>query len=326
MKFTDRPKWKRVILALLCIVGLLALAGGSYAAYSSQAYQRGVARNRDSESARFASNYLQNCAGNATESNYVGQTVLFTEDQKKNTQQKQKVDIYIYNYINDNAGLVSQRDITYDLDITFKDGSGSGYSIAPEGEKEVSVTDNTCKFNGRTLLGRKARYHKYTVSFPGADIDTLKIVAVATTKNLSSNQKIAAVIAPCTSSMTQEFVYKGDYIDKSANPSQYDGFNYEISISSGTATGTLTWEKDKVEIDKFFLKKIGKTEEEIKTILQKRTLRLTMSQSEGTGDYVIPFYIKNKSTFPTSKTTWDDMEKTITFKAVQSTTTQISVS
>ena len=46
MRFTDRPKWKRTVLAVICLIGLLAVAGGSFAAYTSQAFQRGVAMKR----------------------------------------------------------------------------------------------------------------------------------------------------------------------------------------------------------------------------------------------------------------------------------------
>ena len=37
-----------------------------------------------------------------------------------------------------------------------------------------------------------------------------------------------------------------------------------------------------------------------------------MDLSAGSGDYLIPFYITNKSEVPT---TWDEMEKVITFGA-----------
>lgn len=318
MKFTDKQKWIRIILALICVIGLLSLAGGSYAAYSRQAYKRGVATNHDSESVRFTSNYLQNCAEQTTEANYVSQTVLFTEAEKKSSKNL-TVDIDIYNYVDGNTGLVSQKDIVYDLTITLKDGGGNEntYSVTPEGSK----TDNglTYTFTDKKLTGRSAKHHKYTVSFPGSDVDKLKIVAVATTKNLSSNQKLAAVIAPCTSSTTQMFSYKGEFIDTSKDPGEYDGFNYEISISSGSATGTLTW-KDGVEIDSFFLKKIGKNDDEIKEILNSKKVELSMSQTEGSGDYVIPFYIKNRNQIPAS---WDAMKKLITFNAVQNTGVQM---
>ena len=57
MKLTERLKFKNVICAILAMAGILAVAGGSYAAYTSQDAQRGVVRNRDTEAVRFTSNY-----------------------------------------------------------------------------------------------------------------------------------------------------------------------------------------------------------------------------------------------------------------------------
>lgn len=71
---------------------------------------------------------------------------------------------------------------------------------------------------------------------------------------------------------------------------------------------------DTVEIDKFFLINLGKKEDQIEQILKAGTLTLDMDQSNGTGDYLIPFYIKDENKIPKS---WDDMKKKITFTATQ---------
>lgn len=324
MKFTDRAKWKIIILAFICSIALIAVAGGSYAAYTSQAYQRGVARNRDNENVRFTSNYLQSCANGTSETAYAGRTKLFSSDQVAS--EDLTVDIEIYNYANGNTSLVNQKDITYDLTITLSGGGGTGYTVTPSATDETGK--NTYIFKNQTLTGRTANSKKYTITFPGSDLDKLKITATAIPINLSAtnNQILAAVIAPCTGSTTQTFHAEGKYLDESSdtNPTQYDGFNYEITITSGKANATLSWKKDIVEIDKFFLQKIGKTSEgEIKKILESGTLTFKMNQTDGTGDYVIPFYIKNKTTIQ-GYTNWDKMKNAnvITFQADQITEQQ----
>lgn len=311
MKRTNRPKWKTIILAFICILALLTLAGGTYAAYTSQAFQRGVARNRDTETVRFTSNYMQSCANGTT--SYPGRTVLFSEDDKDKT--SLSVDLYVYNYANGNTNLISQRDITYNLDISFSGGKESGYTVTPEGEGTLSGK-TTYTISAQTLRGRAANYHKYAITFPGSDLDKLKIRAVATPQNIAvtNNQFLAAVISPCTGSTTQTFSAKGEFTDTAGLPTEYKGFNYEISISSGKATGTLRWDTDTVEIDKFFLINLKKSEDEIAQILNDGELTLEMDQSGGTGDYLIPFYIKNENNIPV---TWDDMKKKITFAATQ---------
>lgn len=238
MKHINTPKWKTIILAFICAIALLTLAGGTYAAYTSQAFQRGVARNRDTETVRFTSNYMQSCSSGTT--SYQGRTVLFSGTDKD--RESLSVDLYVYNYANGNANLISQRDITYDLEISFSGGKESGYTVTPEnGSKLSGSTKYTIQ--GQTLRGRAANYHKYTITFPGSDLDKLKITAVATPKNVAvtNNQILGAVISPCTGSTTQTFSAKGEFIDTMAVPTEYKGFNYEISISSGKATGTLTW-------------------------------------------------------------------------------------
>lgn len=333
MKFTDKPKRILILLAVLCMAALLAIAGGrSYAAYVSRANQRGVAGNRNNQSVPFTSNYLQSCASSTDKTAYAGRTKLFSEDQKT-SEKSLNVDIEIYNYANGNTELISQKDITYDLTIELSGGDGYGYSIEPNADSTTKNSDAstiTYEFNKQTLIGRAANLKRYTITFPGTDLDKLKITAkaVPTGSSISAtnNQILAAVIAPCTGSTTQTFHAEGKYLDESSstNPTQYNGFNYEISITSGKANATLTWKPDVVEIDKFFLQKIGITDKDgMSEILTKGTLTFEMNQSDGTGDYVIPFYIKNKTTIQKNYKTWTLMKvkdnEVIKFAATQIT-------
>ena len=309
MKLTNRPKWKIIVLTAICLIGLLAVIGGSFAAYTSQAYQRGVARNRDNETVRFTSNYLQACAYETTEDDYAGRTILFESSSTGSLTR----DIYVYNYANGNENLVSQKDITYDLKITFSNGGNEAqYSVTSEDSASVNKNGNTYTLSNRTLIGRSANYHKYTITFPASDLDKLKIIvsAIPVEGSLSAtnNQILAAVIAPCTGSVTNPFTKHGEYVYKTGSkPKDYDGFNYEVSISSGKANAVLKWNSKVVEIDRFFLVNLGKTNDEIANILAKGELGFEMDQAEGTGDYLIPFYIKDKSEFK-SKESWEDMK------------------
>ena len=95
---------------------------------------------------------------------------------------------------------------------------------------------------------------------------------------------------------------------------QYDGFNYGISISSGAADAVLTWNPAVLEIDKFFVEKLEKQSLITSKNLAKGELKFRMDQSNGTGDFLISFYIKDKSKIPKN---WSDMEKMIQFTATQ---------
>lgn len=95
---------------------------------------------------------------------------------------------------------------------------------------------------------------------------------------------------------------------------QYDGFNYGISISSGAADVVLTWNPAVLEIDKFFVKKLETQNLITSKDLANGKLEFEMDQSNGTGDFLISFYIKDKSKIPEN---WSDMEKMIQFTATQ---------
>lgn len=338
MIFTNRPKWKRVIVAMICVVGLLAVAGGTYAAYSSQASQRGVARNNTNETVRFASNLLQTCVNGTASNNYASKMVYFSENQK--TDELISMNLDIFNYANGNTNLVNQKDITYNLIIKFDDASkdNSNYQVftISNDSTESKVESNSLIYNldNQTLIGRNPNSRQYVLKFPGVDLDKLKITVTAVPTNLSvtNNQILAAVIRPCVGSITQSFGYNSEFIRSSDSdkPIDYDGFNYEIRITSGQATGTLTWRNDIVEIDPFTLEKLGKNKSDIKidsSDKNRSVLIINMDQSAGKGDYLIPFYIVDKSMI-TDETVWKDadetnqnsMKKIITFIAEEKTT------
>lgn len=174
--------------------------------------------------------------------------------------------------------------------MTFEGGHGE-YTVNGN-----AITGNTYTEKDVTLTGRSASTKKYTVTISGADVDKLKITATAIPTKLSvtNNQILAAVISPCTESKVNVFTCEGSFIDASddaeSTPAKYDAFNYEVSISNGKADVTITWDPEAVEIDKYFLQKIGKAD----TSTKAGTVTFEMNQEEGRGDYLIPFYIVSK--------------------------------
>lgn len=306
MKITQKPKWKMILIAALCLIGILALAGGSLSIYNNQAVQRGVARNKDNESARFSSDYLQACA-NGTET-YPSRTITFSSD----TTGDQIFEIHVYNYANGNENLVSQKDITYTMTIRFEGGTQGSYTVTYGNGQSMTTDQNlTCTASNMTLTGRTPQQHTYSITIPAADLDKVKITATAVPSSVAvtNNQILAAVIVPCTGTSEETFSYKGVFTDASeGSPRDYDGFNYEVSISGGRATATLAWKNDIVEIDQLFLKKLSD-----KTLSEGKLI-FTMDQSAGTSDYRISFYIKNKNKIPAS---WPEMNSIITFTAEQ---------
>ena len=313
MNLSEKPNKKRTAVMGICLVGVLLLVIATYAAYTRQAYQRGTARNRDTEIVSFTSNYLQLYTTGSSGNAYVAKNIVYGTDEKK--KDSVSFDIYVYNYANGNTSLVSQKDITYTMRIEFKNGAGNGYKVESDTTSSTPV-NNVCEIK-KTLTGRTANENVFTVTFPGNEIDTLQIKATAIPDKvaLTNNQFLAATLVPCTTASKVTFRAEGIFLDKAeGKPDQYDGFNYGISISSGAADAVLTWNPDVVEIDKFFVEKL-KTKNLFKSEdLAKGELKFTMDQSNGTGDFLISFYIKDKSKIPDN---WSDMEKMIQFTATQ---------
>ena len=149
-------------------------------------------------------------------------------------------------------------------------------------------------------------------------MDQVKITVTAVPRNLSvtNGQKLAAVISPCVGTATATFSSEGKFVyDTNANPTDYDGFNYEISISSGEATAVLEWNPDVLEIDQFFLSTNNLTPSSGITHSGWKQITMKMDQTKGEGDYLISFY-KNTSTIPD---TWGEMNSYISFTATQIT-------
>lgn len=313
MNLSEKPNKKRTAVVGISLVGVLLLVIATYAAYTRQAYQRGTARNRDTEIVSFTSNYLQLYTKGSSGNAYVAKNIVYGTDEKK--KESVSFNIHVYNYANGNTSLVSQKDITYTMRIEFKNGAGNGYKVESD-TTSITPDNNVCEIK-KSLIGRTANEDVFTVTFPGNEIDTLQITATAIPEKaaLTNNQYLAATLVPCTTASKVTFRAEGIFLDKSeGTPMQYDGFNYGISISSGAADAVLSWNPDVVEIDKFFVEKLEQKNLIKSKDLANGKLEFKMDQSNGTGDFLISFYIKDKSKIPEN---WSDMEKMIQFTATQ---------
>ena len=312
MNLSEKPNKKRTAVMGICLVGVLLLVIATYAAYTRQAYQRGTARNRDTEIVSFTSNYLQLYTTGTSGNAYVAKNIVYGTDEKK--KESVSFDIHVYNYANGNTNFVSQKDIAYTMRIEFKNAAGR-YKVESD-KTSITPTNNVYEIK-KTLIGRTANKNIFTVTFPGNEIDTLQITATAIPDKvaLTNNQFLAATLVPCTTASKVTFRAEGIFLDKAeGTPMQYDGFNYGISISSGAADAVLTWNPAVLEIDKFFVEKLEQQKLITSKDLTNGELKFTMDQSNGTGDFLISFYIKDKSKIPDN---WSDMEKMIQFTATQ---------
>lgn len=316
LKITREKKNIAVILGLAAVF-LISL--GAYAAYTNQAFLRGVLRNNYSEMVRFSSNYLQICGKGTAESGYANKVILASENIDTMT-----IDLYIYNYAKGNERLVNEKDITYDLKIKVSDGTQTSYKVTcADTGKELTKSDDlsyTTSVGGMTLIGRTPKSNHYTIEVPKEDLNRVKVVVTATPHDWSvtSDKMLAAVIYPCKEGETSQFSVDGSFVGhtETDSPKNYDAYNYEVSISGGKVDVTLSWKADTIEIDPFFLKKIGKTNDDIVKQDGTASIKFQMDDTNGTGTYLIPFYIISEEQIPDK---WEKMEEKVTVTATQIT-------
>lgn len=310
---------KKNIAVILGLAAVFLISLGAYAAYINQAFLRGVLRNNYSETVRFSSNYLQLCEKGTAESGYANKVILASENIDTMT-----IDLYIYNYAKGNERLVNEKDITYDLKIKVSDGTQTFYKVTcADTGKELMKSDDlsyTTSVGGMTLIGRTPKSNHYTIEVPKEDLNRVKVVVTATPHDwaVTSDKMLAAVIYPCKEGETSQFSVDGLFVGhaETDSPKNYDAYNYEVSISSGKADVTLSWKADTIEIDPFFLKKIGKTNTDIVKQDGTASIKFPMDDTNGTGTYLIPFYIISGEQIPDS---WEKMEEKVTVNATQIT-------
>lgn len=294
------------------------MAGGTLSAYTNQASQRGVARNQNNEIVMFSSNYLELYANSTDEKAYIQKKISVADS--VNEGDTYRIEIMVCNYANGNSKLFSQSDITYNVQIKAS-GTGSEKCKVIYNNKEQAITDQGTSFENQVLTGRISSNHTYVIEIPAEAVDKVKITVKAEpdakSASITKNQILAAVLVPCTGDATNTFHYEGKFTDAEAGglPAEYDGFNYQISVSGGAAGATLSWNSDILEIDKYFLDKKSLTPTQLQDQKGWKTISFPMDPLNESGDYLIPFYIRDKNSI--SNYNWNDMNKQITFTAIQ---------
>ena len=214
-----------------------------------------------------------------------------------------------------NDNLVSESDITFDLNIQLKDYDRSTQYYL----NDMQITDGQITISGITLAGRKSKQVQYVMRFTGKDLDKLTIVAEAIPSG--SSKILAACICPCTNSVVNDFSYQGTFMKPDVSRlNELYGFNYEISISTGRARVTLQWDKNVLAIDKHFLEKLNNRGEnleieELGYIFDNvnNSITFMMDQVLGEDDYVVLFY----PIIDLTDKEWNDIENAVNFSAVE---------
>lgn len=248
-------KWiKRYGVTVWLVTAAIALlVSVSYAAYINLDIAKWVvSTGSGGNSVRFSSNYLY--AVDANEENYSTRRITPKTETAENGTAVSKFTVEVCNYIYGNTAAVNSKDIGYTLKATLLPIGGGAL---PTGVERITVNETAFNANGELsiptqLPAKEPTSHKYLFTIPEDLAEQVSIEIVAEpqsdTDYLATNQKkLAAEITFRDASVADN--WRGKFVDKRGDrsPTQYDGFNYEIS-GSGKGTVTVTWNESILEI------------------------------------------------------------------------------
>lgn len=305
-------KWiKRYGITVWLLVAALALAVTvSYAAYVNREINKFVLATGKGNQAFFSSNCLY--LVDAKETQYRNRRISPTQAQQ---QKMLTFPVIICNYVYGNNQLVNLDDITYSFAVKLYPNGGSEL---PSNVGDIYVTvngtshhlnaDGELTISSQKLPGGTANSHTYEVFIPEELKDKVLFEITATPNDASlsatNNQKLAAMITIADKTITHG--WSGRFLDDTSYvPSDYSGFNYEIS-GTGEGTITLSWDSS-LEISQWFLIDNGLTQSTNSDGYYE--VRFGVGGKDGSGTerpsaYQLQFYLATK---PDGTLTWSQM-------------------
>ncbi len=249
----------------LCLVALGIGMRLTWTAYTGNAYVKGVEVTNATQSL-FASDmlvgyYSDPTAEGSTTKLDVRSVVVSTDSDSDTCSFSFK----IYNCLLDDKNVVNDKDVPYKLSVASAGvPSTKTWSIAiKDGATSTITGDGTASLNSVTLPGLTATVKEYTITFPKSELGSASftVKAAVDTGSASGTSDIgtklnclAAKIAPNEASSVQAASVTGSLVDNTGSnmPSDYDAYNYRITVTGMETKVTLSWNSKVVEIDPYF--------------------------------------------------------------------------
>lgn len=309
-------KWiKRYgVTVWLAVAAIALLVSVSYAAYINLDIAKWVvSTGSGANSVRFSSNYLY--AVNSDETSYSTRKIT-----PKTENDTAKFTVEVCNYIYGNPTAVNGKNITYRLTArlvpvgeTLPDGITGITVNGTQFDASGTWTSENKKMNAKT-----ATTDRYQFSMPESMKNLVSIEIVAEPDEASysatNQKKLAANIVFKDASLTNN--WDGKFIDESEGrqPTEYDGFNYEIS-GSGKGTVTITW-NEALEISYWF----------DQGTVNDNSCKFDVGSDGQPTAYMTQFYIKDRekfeAVFKDGEDPWKQLDNlvNVTFEASNSST------
>lgn len=274
----NRNGIKRIWMFAALIVLILASVGGALAAYVSRSYVKGVATT-PKQGFSLSSDYLSAVSMNADQDTYPDKKILLTEKAETDTSPY----TLTFSITNTADGSVSTKRMQYTLQMSgLPEGATVQYG---NGDITSDVTDST-GYQAPVMNAYTRVTHTYTITIPKDKMASAADIIVTATPDADSDTSgfiLAGRLQPSIIGTVASFSYEGKF-QEIGKVADYAAFNYQISVSNASEGKTmkLTWNKDLVEIDPLFLKKIGNE--------GGNSGELTLTMNDTNSSYLIQFY------------------------------------
>lgn len=263
------------ILTVLLIL-ILVSSWGTFAAYVSRSYVKGVATTPKKDFA-LSSDYLAVVPSNSDPKTYPDKKILLTEKEETDTSPY----TFTFSIMNAVNGAVSTKRIQYYLNISdLPNGATVLY-----GEDDITSVGQE-GYKAPVMKAYTNITHVYTVTIPKDKMTSAADIYVTATPDADSDSSgfiLAGRLQPSIIGEVAVFSYSGAFLD-AGNIEDYAAFNYQISVSNAVEDHLmkLTWKHDLIEIDPLFLKKIK--------AVSGNSGELTLTMNDTNSNYLIQFY------------------------------------
>ena len=230
-----------VAALVLFAVALLLAARFTYSAFTAGDFLKAVPVTGESQSL-FASDTLAPYKAEPAEKDMASRDVVVDTSGKECS-----FTFKIYNCLLDDPNVFNDKEVVYNLSGSAKstiDGAtvASGWSISPEPGKVE-------------LPGTKGVIKTYTVTMNTDLVDKTKFCIKATVDTDNSPGTtlacLAAKVTPAQRADVESAAVTGAWAD-TGNASDYDAYNYRVTVTGKTQDVTLNWDNGVVELDPFF--------------------------------------------------------------------------
>lgn len=303
---------KRFWIATFNIILVLCFfVVGTYAAYTSRSYVKGVATT-PKQGLGLSSDFLVVVPQTSTDDKFAVRKILL-EEKSTDDNTPYVISFYIQN---SSDGSLSEKSMQY----TF---SASGLSTNTVIERDgIDITEASSTEGAVSPLmpAYTRTTHLYKICIPKDEIkDIYEIVvkALPDSDSDSSGNMIAAKIQPSVAGKVAGFSYKSVFIDETAlnSPAEFAAFNYEVLVFNATESHhmRLTWDKRYVEIDPLFLQKINQNPVDVDSNIKY----VEFDMDAVNNNYLIHFYrMDGQNTTAEWQNSWNNLKEIITFVEV----------